>query len=269
VSGQSVPPRRRLAALTVAMCLLAGVAGCSGEPPSAPNATDVGATAPAEPRPLTTDEAQRLAVMRFMNFDAGVRSVHFEVDDAGVRYAVEGWMDFAAGLGYATLRAEGDAALIVWTAETIGSHAPVGDEHEPPIPPPVDSVDDADWSTSALTPSASRLHAALAIALEAGHDRPDNPVLLQQTDARWLRSDEVDGDAVDVVAGPTSDHAYDPDAAVGDGSDATIRYWVDRDGVLRRLEARLGGAPDWTAIDFGDGGDVRFADAFTGTEDAG
>jgi hypothetical protein len=230
---------------------------------------DTDAAVPAGPRPLTTDEAQRLAVMRFSNFDAGVRSVRFEVDDAGVQYAVEGWTDFAAGLGYATLHAGGDGALIVWTPETIGSHAPVGDEPQPPIPPPVDSVDDADWSTSALSPSASRLHAALAIALEAGHDRPDNPVLLQQTDARWLRSDEVGGEAVDVVAGPTSDHAYDPDTAVDDGSDATIRYWVDRDGVLRRLEARIGGAPDWTAIDFGDGGDVSFADAFTATEGAG
>lgn len=259
-------PQRRLIALAVSVGLLAGTVGCAGSPESPSTEASTGTTASDGPRPLTTDEAQRLAIARFTNFDAGVRSVAFEVDDAGVHYAADGWIDFEAGLGYATLRAEGDGALIAWTAETIGSHAPVDDEQKPPIPPPVSSVDDADWSTSALSPAASRLHAALAIVLQAGHDRPDNPVLLQQTDARWLRSDEVGGDVVDVVAGPTSDHAFDPETSVDDGSDATVRYWVDRDGLLRRLEARLGGSPDWTAIDFGDGEDVRFADAFTGAE---
>ncbi len=266
MSGPAVP-LRRLAALALAVCLLAGGAGCSTAPAS-PRA-GAAATASAGPRPLTTDEAQRLAIMRFANFDARVRSIDFQVDDGGVQYTVDGWTDFEAGLGYATLRTDGDRALIAWSAETIGSRAAVDEAQRPPIPPPVSSVDDPDWSTSTLSPSASRLHAALAIILETGHDRPDNPVLLQQTDARWLRSDEVDGEVVDVVAGPTSDHAYDPETSVGDGSDATVRYWVDRDGLLRRLETRLGGSADWTAIDFGDGADVQFADAFTGTEDAG
>lgn len=268
MSGRSTL-RRRLAALAVGASLLAGLAGCSSEPDSPTASADAGATTAPGPRPLTIDEAQRLAIARFTNFDTGVRSITFEVDDAGVHYAVDGWVDFEAGLGYATISAEGDGALIAWTAETIGSHPPVDGDEQPPIPPPVTSIDDADWSTSALAPNASRLHAALALVLEAGHDRPDNPVLLQQTDARWLRSDEVAGDTVDVVAGPTSDDAYDPEVAAGDGSDATVRYWVDHDGVLRRLETRLGGSPDWTVIDFGDGAGVRFAEAFTGTEGTG
>lgn len=258
---------RRLAALAIAACLVAGVAGCSAASASPP--AEAGAPASAGPRPLTTDEAQRLAIMRFTNFDARVRSIHFEVDEGGVHYAVDGWIDFEAGLGYAALRADGARALIAWSAETIGSRAAIDDAEQPPIPPPVSSADDPDWSTSALSPDASRLHAVLAIIVRAGHDRPDNPVLLQQTDARWLRSDEAGGEPVDVVAGPTSDHAYDPETAVGDGRDATVRYWVDRDGLLRRLETRIGGLADWTAIDFGDGGDVQFAGAFTGSGAAG
>lgn len=247
------------AALALATCLATCLAACVGQadPPSQ------SATTAPEPRPLTAEEAQRLSVMRFMNFNASVRSIALEVDEAGTAYALHGWVDFAARLGYAALRSGSDSALVAWTAETIGSHPPVGDEDLPPLPPPVTSADDPDWSTSELAPSASRLHAALAVVLEAGHDRPDNPLLLQQTDARWLRSDEVDGVAVDVVAGPTSDHPFDPATSTGDGSDATIRYWLDHDSVLHRLEVRLGGSGDWTVVDFGDGHDVEFADAFT------
>lgn len=252
---------RRLTALAGALVLVACLAACVG--PAEPPTQEGTATTAAEPRPLTAEEAQRLSVMRFMNFNAGVRSIAFEVDEAGTNYTLQGWVDFTAHLGYAALRSENEAALIAWTAETIGSHSPVGDDDLPPLPPPVASADDPDWSTSELAPSASRLHAALAVVLEAGHDRPDNPLLLQQTDARWLRSDEVDGVTVDVVAGPTSDHAYDPATSTGDGSDATIRYWLDHDSVLRRLEVRLGGSGGWTVVDFGDGGDVEFADAFT------
>lgn len=253
--------RRHLTALAAVIGLLTGVAACSvhTDPPT----VEARAAETPGPRPLTTEEAQRLSIMRFTNFDTGVRSISFQVDDAGSHYAVNGWVDFEAGVGYSAVRSESDGALVAWTAETIGSHGAVGDEDLPPIPPPISSVDDPDWSTSALSPSASRLHAALAVILEAAHDRPDNPLLLQQTDARWLRTDEMDGIAVDVVAGPTSDHAYDPETSTGDGSEATIRYWVDADSVLRRMEVRLGGSGDWTVIDFGDGGDVRFADAFT------
>lgn len=259
--------RRRLTALTIAIGLLISVAACSGgaEPPTGGAST----AAASGPRPLTTEEAQRLSIMRFTNFDTGVRSIAFEVDDAGTRYAVEGWVDFEAGMGYSALQSGSDRALVAWTAETIGSHAPVGDGELPPLPPPVTSVDDPGWTTSALSPSSSRLHAALAVVLEAGHDRPDNPLLLQQTDARWLRSDEVNGVTVDVVAGPTSDHAYDPATSTGDGGDATVRYWVDHDGILRRMEVRLGGSGDWTIIDFDDGGDIRFAEAFIGQADGG
>jgi hypothetical protein len=262
--------RSRTARCAVAIAVLAGIAtgGCTSDD-EAPG--PVAATENAEARVLTTEEAQRLAAMRFTNYDLGVREIHLEVADRGVTYAVSGWVDFAALAGYATIvdtaSSTADATLVAWTDTTVSTHpATPADPGSPgratpPLPPP-DPASPA-WTDSALSPTESRLHTVLALILQAGHDRPDNALLLQQTDARYLRSDEVDGIAVDVIAGPTSDHAYDPATATTapNGRDATIRYWIGGDSVLHRLEVRLGGGTDWTAVHLGEAVDVAFADA--------
>ncbi len=251
--------------MAVGIALVAAGCGGSDEEPdgSAPAPTT---TEAADVRPLTTDEAQRLAMMRFSNYTAGVRSVQFELRDSGQTYRVDGWVDFAAALGYAHVWEGLDGeppTLVAWTKIGISSHDPVDGADRPPLPPPNTNGDATAWTSSELAPDASRLHAALATILLAGHDRPDNPVLLQQTDARWSHSDTVDGTPVDVLFGPTSDEPYDAatSSTAGDGSDATVRYWIDGESLLRRMELRLGGAGEWTAIDF-DEADVDFARHF-------
>ncbi|MBB5787818.1 hypothetical protein [Jiangella mangrovi] len=255
----------------VVIALIAG-AGCSGDDAPASSATGSAAAATPDegPRPLSGDEAQRLSMMRYTNYTDGVRALRFEVVDGGRTLAVDGWADFAAHVGYAHVSEDGgDPLLVAWTLSGITSHEPVGPgaDSGPPLPPP----DDAAWTTAALAPDRSRLHAVLALIFNAASDRPDNPLLLQQTDARWLRSDEVSGVAVDVVAGPTADRAYDPATATTapDGSDASVRYWVDDESRLQRLEARLGGGGDWTAVDFSDAPDVDFAGMFLETTASG
>ncbi|WP_053204435.1 hypothetical protein [Jiangella muralis] len=265
------PRTRRLAhATALAAVAVLALSGCSGdaEPDAAAGASESG----DGPRPLTGDEAQRLSMMRYTNYTDGVRAVRFEVVDNGRTLTVDGWADFAQHVGYAQVGEAGaDPELVAWTLSGFTSHAPVGpadpDGGGPPLPPP----DDAAWTSSALAPEQSRLHAVLALVFQAASDRPDNPLLLQQTDARWLRSDEVGGVAVDVVAGPTADRAYDPATATGaaDGSEATVRYWVDEQGRLLRLETRLGGAGDWTTVDFADAPGVDVAGAFLTTTASG
>ena len=71
--------------------------------------------------------------------------------------------------------------------------------------------------------------------LDLGSDRPENPLLLQQDGAQWLRSDSVDGAPVDVFT------------ATADGN---ARYWVDHDGLMQRAEVLVGG--DWDTVDLGD-----------------
>lgn len=260
---------RRCVAAFVA-CAVAVTAGCGrgqdlperGPSPTAETQAEDG------PRPLNVEESQRLSLVRFSNFRTGVRAVRFEVADAGSHYGVTGWVDFTAGFGYTTVLegrrgAEAPFALVAWDAATISSHAPASDTGAPPLPPPDVAADDPAWTSSPLSPEASRLHAAMATVLAAGNDRPDNPVLLQQTDARWLRADEVDGVPVDVLTGPTSDHVYDPaSGAAADGSDATVRYWIDHDGLLRRMELRLGGGAEWTVVEFGEAPGISFAETF-------
>lgn len=250
-------PLRVLAAGLIAGLLL--LAGCSGDAESDPGPTSEG------PRPLTSEESERLAVARFRNFDDGVRSVAFSVTDSGATYAVDGWLDFVSGLGYGAISGEEstETLLLAWTHSALTSRPwQVGEPA--PLPPPDPSGSDQDWTSSELSPEESRLHALLAIVVSMGSDRPDNALLLSQTDARWLRTDEVDGVAVDVITGPTADVPYDPETstAAGDGSDATLRYWVDADGLIHRLEVRLGGAGEWTAVEFGPADDIEFADTF-------
>lgn len=256
----------RLAALAAAAVLV--LAGCSGD--DDPGAAASGSPSAEGPRPLTGDEAQRLSMMRYTTYTDGVRAIRFEVADNGRTFTVDGWADFARHVGYAHVGQDGgEPELVAWTTAQITSHAPVGPDSGggPPLPPP----DDAAWTSSALAPEQSRLHAMLALVFQAASDRPDNPLLLQQTDARWLRSDEVDGVRVDVVAGPTADRVHDPATATtaADGGDATVRYWLDGQSRLLRLEARLGGAGEWTAVDFADAPDVDFAAAFLETTASG
>lgn len=217
------------------------------------------ACAPAEPEPrvLTTEEAELLAVVRFNNYDAGTRSIDLTVPGQdGIR--VEGWADFASHIGYGTaydLASDDALGLLRWNLSTIGVRE--GTLPAELLPPPVDN-----WSVAGLDAS-SAINVSLALLLSLGSDRPDNPQLLQQTDARWLRTDEVAGTPVTVFAGPSADAVATAQPARG--SELT-RYWVDDDGLLLRFEARSDpSADEWVVVDFGDGGadigDVPAVDA--------
>ena len=222
-----------IAALAVSALLLAGCA-----------------PAESEPRPLTTAEAELLAVIRFNNFDAGTREIAMTVPgDGGVR--LKGWVDFATHVGYAAasdLAGEEPLGLVRWNFTNVGVRE--GSLPAEMLPPPTDG-----WVVGALDASSS-INTAMAVVLSLGSDRPDNPQLLQQTDARWLRTDEVSGVPVTVFAGPSADAVATADPVRG--AELT-RYWVDDDGLLLRFEARNDPASDdWVVADFAsaDGVDV-------------
>ncbi|WP_374947513.1 hypothetical protein [Agreia sp.] len=224
-----------MSAAAAAVALAIAVAGCSAQP--TPNASGA--------RPLTTEEAQRLAIARFTNYDEGVRSITAEVPgDPNVELA--GWVDFAEHRGYAAAATDGaavgSAGLFGFTGDTIAVRE--GAEDGAVLPIPADG-----WVTDSLDATASSLQNLFVIALSLGSDRPDNPQLLQQSDALWLRSDEIDGTPVDVIAGPTSDT---PATAAASEDDATVRYWLDTDGRMLRLEVAQPSSDSWTVLDLGD-----------------
>ncbi|WP_114561129.1 hypothetical protein [Desertihabitans aurantiacus] len=192
-----------------------------------------------DPRPLTTAEAERFAVIRFNAYDEGTRRVDLHLVGTPEPLRLAGWVDYRAFVAYASLlTADGaeELGLVHWD-RTVKASRPA------PVPEPVLPRPEDGWARSAVVPEQAVFDTALAMVLQLGADRPDNPLLLAQSDARWLRTDQVDDVAVDVVTGPTPEGA--PDQA---GS--RLRYWVDQRGNLLRLEAALGQTDLWSTFDF-------------------
>lgn len=225
--------RIRLAAAAAAVAIASAfLAGCGAD------------TADDGPRAVTTEESQLLAIARFTNFDVGTRHVEAALSDAGFDLTITGYFDYRNQTGYVGLAEGGQRnSLLLWREHTIYAHAPVSASL---VLPPPDAADGpgAEWGSAGLDPTASTLHAVLILIAELGNDRPDNPLLLQQGGAQWLRTDTVRGTSVTVFAGPTTTDAG------GNAVESRLRYWVTDEGLLLRVEALLG--DDWVTVDFGD-----------------
>ncbi|GLZ33055.1 hypothetical protein Lesp02_52430 [Lentzea sp. NBRC 105346] len=189
------------------------------------------------PRALTTGEAERLALVRFSNYSTGVTGFTAAVPSAGGKLLLDGRVDFVNHLGYAGMQTEGRSdefsrGLLQWNLKRL-AYA-MTDATKPVEPLPQNG-----WQVRDLQEKGSELDGALRLLVNLGADRPDNAQLLLQSSARWLRTDRYEDVEVDVLEGPGQN-----------GKDSRLRYWVDADGKLRRLEARLGGQEDFAIFDF-------------------
>lgn len=185
------------------------------------------------PRPLTEPEADRLAVMRFVGYRDRVVAFTGTVPAATGAIALEGRLDFVGHIGYGTMRANGSTRVLQWSPSTLAVlAAPTAVASDPPPA--------GEWQLRALRPVGSEVDPPLEVLLALGRDRPDNAQLLRQGSARWLRSDTVRGRSVDVFAGPAES--------------SRLRYWIDEDARLLRLEAWFGNAGAAAVFDFTTGG---------------
>ena len=197
------------------------------------------------PRPLTGDQADRLAVSRFLDYQA--KGVRFSttVPTAQGSLPLAGDIDFRRHLGYAATRLDAggreQTAVLQWNGTTVQTWLDAGDGLAPPARLP-----SAKPTGRRIVAASSGLDTLLVLLLDLGADRPDNAQLLQQSDARWLRTDTVDGQRVDVIRGPSpaaaSAGAGGSSAA---GSSATAptggtEYWIDATGRLLRFSATIG-----------------------------
>jgi hypothetical protein len=211
---------RTLAALLVAVAL----AGCSSAP---------------APHPLTQDQADLLAVIRFKNYDHGLVSFRGRVPSAAGTLELAGRIDYRRGIGYGTLRTEGGSGygstgLLQWNGRALAFLAGATDAAgSPPA---------GQWQLRPVQAPGGELDTALALLLGLGSDRPDNAQLLRQSNARWLRPEAVGGTPVDVFEGPGA-------AAGRHDSDPRLRYWVAAGGDLCRVEARIGAAESDASFD--------------------
>lgn len=199
-----------------------------------------------DPRPLSIPEAERLALVRFSNYTTGISAFTASVPSPGGKLVLDGRVDFVNHLGYAGMRTDGrddefSKGLVQWN---LGRMAFAVN----PSTRPVDPVPVIDWQVRDLQERGSELDGALRLLVNLGSDRPENAQLLLQSSARWLRSDKVGDTAVDIFEGPKQK----------DAAEARLRYWLDADGKLRRLEAKLGNSEELAVFDFtGSGGPVQ------------
>ncbi|MFH8337874.1 hypothetical protein [Streptomyces sp. AM6-12] len=209
----------------------------------------LGGGEPAGRRPLTPDEANRLAVTRFLNYQAGGRAMTITVPGAAGGLVVTGSVDYRAGIGYGVVRGTGrdtsSDGLIQWTAATVLVHPMTGaPDSAPPVPPA------SGWYRRPLLKSGSALDSSLAIALGLGSDRPDNAELLPQNGAAMVGRDTVRGHSVEIMTGPNArtESGNSPGSEANTGED--VRYWIGVDGTMYRVRVGVASESRPVVIDF-------------------
>ncbi|MFI1736518.1 hypothetical protein [Streptomyces sioyaensis] len=200
-----------------------------------------GGSGSSGPRTLTSDEANRLAITRFRNYEAHGRAVTITVPGTTGGLIVTGSVDYHGKLGYGVVHGTGRGTssdgLIEWTPTSVFVHPMANAPAHAPASPPRSA-----WYRRPLQSSGSALDSSLAIALKLGSDRPDNAELLPQNGAaRWGR-DQVDGHRVDVMTGPSSRDRS--------GTAGNVRYWIGSDGTMYRVRVSVGSESQPVVIDF-------------------
>ncbi|MFJ1751408.1 hypothetical protein [Kitasatospora sp. NPDC088134] len=198
-------------------------------------------------RPLTTEEASRLALSRFTLYGASPVQVALTAQEGdGMVVEVRGVVDYrtrhAAG-SYLVRGPAGtvDQGLVVWDAGGLGL-AKAPDGAAGPAWEQADHVPRSGWSSRAY--GTDPLDSGLNLLVQLGADRPDNPLLLAQSGPRRLGRDTIDGRAYDRISGPRPREAADRDTAA-----SPLTYWIDADGGLRRVTMRITGLGTPTTLD--------------------
>lgn len=220
----------------IAVALLAGSGAAvvvllsAGSPSENPRAS-------ASPRPVSADEADRLAVMRFQNYRGTGLHFNTEIVAGKATLRLDGDVDFRKELGYAKIAGAGSSFTLQWDARTLVAWPGSSAGPSPPAKLPTRTP-----ARRALAPSGSAVDAVLAVVLGLARDRPDNAQLIRRNGAKWLGRDRIASTEVDVLQGPAARGAPS-------GSGAALRYWLDMTGHAHRVEAFLGGGSRRTQID--------------------
>jgi hypothetical protein len=171
--------RRALSLLAIALAL--PVAACGDGADSAGTATTGTATttaaADASGTPLTNDQAQLLASAQFLNYrNKGAEfTMDFGVEGTGTAFTLKGQMDWDQLIGYGTLTPEqGTPFEVWWRQDIVVQSAPdLATVLQAADQPPV-------FIGHKPNPLANPVDKAIAILLELGSKKRDNPLLVQQ-----------------------------------------------------------------------------------------
>ncbi|MDX2543455.1 hypothetical protein ACOT81_45195 [Streptomyces sp. WI04-05B] len=190
------------------------------------------------PRPLSVDEAERMALARFRTYRVSPSEITLRAasgdGSAVVRAVVDHRRHRAVGWYEVTGAGRPGGGLLAWDQSGLA----VADGS--PTPPTEGALRAAGrlkptaWTRRAF--GAAPLDTALRLALSLGADRPDNAQLLAQSGPLRLRDERVDGRRYDVFSGPRPR----PNASASSSARSPLSYWVDDEGGLRRVRADLG-----------------------------
>jgi hypothetical protein len=181
-------------------------------------------------QPLTDDQAAALSQVLVRNYEAGGAEVAATVPyGVGSELRLDGVVDWVdhGGLAELTTTVEGEETErteVAWTESEVAVR-------------PSGAADD-EWTLRAADPDGVPLDRIIALIVASAGPERDNPLLVAQSDARWLRRDRVDG--------PEGDIAVD----VIDGG-GRLRFWIGvDDGLLYRLDADIEGFEGTTTIEY-------------------
>lgn len=211
---------------------------------------------PTAPRALTSDEANRLAVTRFLNYQAGGRAVTITVPNATGGLVISGSIDYRTHTGYGVVRGTGrdtsSDGLIQWTSTTVLVHPMTDPPAVAPASPPASG-----WHSRPLRTSGMALDTSLGIALGLGSDRPENAALLPQNGAAWVGRDKVHGHRTDIMNGPDATSSSGESSSSGSssssdkaGTSETVRYWIGSDGTMYRVQVGIASESQPVVLDF-------------------
>lgn len=220
---------------------------------SAPTAIAFLGGRPISPERVTRAEAVTLATLprRGRGVGGGAVNAMLPARDGGVIRA-GGWLDWRTAAAYLRLTGSGypGPGTIVWadrrglTAVPGIDGADVGPRSGasrqgagmPPVPPPDSGWSFTPWPRRTDATGRHDLHLMLTAALAAGAARAGGQdrgtVAAIRASAIRLRADTVDDAPVTVY------EMRRPDERQLAPGQARLRYWVDPDGLLRRLELR-------------------------------
>jgi hypothetical protein len=190
------------------------------------------------PRPVTSEEAERLATMGVKDYqDVGVAFHALIVSPQGT-VALNGDVDFHAVAGYGEVSGgKGRSFTLEWDGAALIAWPSKGKPTTPPETVPVSAPRER-----ALAPSTSSVDTVLAVLLGLGERQPDDAKQVQKGGARWLGTSKIDGKTVDVMQGPSA-------KGPGHGSDTSLDFWVDESGNLLRVDIYLNGSTTPTQVD--------------------
>jgi hypothetical protein len=191
--------------------------------------------------PLTASQASTLASVLTKNFEAGGAEFAVRVPYGPTStFFLDGRIDYSRHLAEATLRSEVNGGAETSTSSLFWSNDMVLEEVDG-LTAEMSSLgrQGVKFLARPITKSSAQ-DIVLAFLLATASEQRENPQLLQQGTARFLRNDTINGEGVDVFR----------------FGERTI-YWVRQsDGVLLRVEATLAVAEGVTTIDLSNHGAV-------------